>query len=60
MGKDEIRVVLSVKSWTIENKICSCHGMGAVVTTRMPGPVLELETREELADCNEELIVFPN
>lgn len=50
MGKDEIRVVLSVKSWTTENKICSQHGTGAVVTTRMPGPVLELETRIELAD----------
>ena len=44
MGKDEIRVVLSVKFWTTENKICSCHGMGAVVTIRMPGPELELET----------------
>lgn len=50
MGKDEIRVVLSIKSWTTENKICSCHGTGAVVTTRMPGPELELETGVELAD----------
>ena len=50
MGKDEIRVVLSVKSWTTENKICSQHGTGAEVTTRMPGPVLELETRVKLAD----------